>query len=171
MVIRLLLLVLVSAPALAEWQSTDDSTLTFEASFEGSPLPGEFPAFSVSYTDGESLVVDINLAKADLGDEEMNAVLFDAAWFGRDFATARFEATSFSAGAAGELVASGQLDLKGVKADVDVPISWSEDADTATMTGEFTLDRTRFDVGTGEWANGDSIAIDVVVRFEVVLRR
>lgn len=170
MVTRLLLLLLLSPAVYAEWQSTEDSSLSFEASFEGSPLPGEFPEFDVTYVPGETLVVSIDLAKADLGDEEMNAVLFDAAWFGSEFATARFEAESFS-GADREFVASGQLELKGVKGDVDVPIRWSEDGDTATMAGEFTLDRTRFSVGTGEWANGDSIAIEVIVRFEVVLAR
>ncbi|MEM1174948.1 MAG: YceI family protein [Pseudomonadota bacterium] len=171
MVVRLLCLLLLSTSALAEWRSTEDSTLNFEAVFEGAPLPGEFPSFSVVYIDGERLAVDIDLAKADLGDDEMNAVLFDAAWFGTEFAAARFEATRFSAGADGELVASGQLELKGITRNVDVPITWSENGDTATMSGEFTLDRTQFDVGSGEWSTGESIAIEVVVRFAVTLSR
>ena len=171
MVIRYLLLLFLSAPAFADWQSTDDSKLEFEASFEGSPLPGEFPEFAVQFSpENAELRVTINVARADLGDDDMNAVLFDAAWFGTEHATAVFEATSVEPSDDG-FTAEGNLTLKGVTSPVTVPITWSEVGDTASMSGEFVLNRTAFEVGTGEWSTGDSIALEVKVRFEVALTR
>ena len=171
MVARLVTLFLLSMPAYAEWQSTDESTLEFEASFEGSPLPGEFPEFAVRFDpEASELRVTINVSRADLGDGDMNAVLFDAAWFGTEHESAVFEATSIERSDDG-YVATGELQLKGVTSPVTVPINWSVDGDTATMRGEFELDRTAFNVGTGEWSTGDSIALQVVVRFDVSLTR
>ncbi len=171
MVARLVTLFLLSAPAFADWQSTDQSTLEFEASFEGSPLPGEFPEFAVRFDpEASELRVTINVSRADLGDDDMNAVLFDAAWFGTEHESAVFEATSLEPSDDG-YVAVGTLELKGVTSEVTVPISWSEAGDTATMRGEFELDRTAFDVGTGEWSTGESIALEVIVRFDVSLTK
>ncbi|MEM6512122.1 MAG: YceI family protein [Pseudomonadota bacterium] len=171
MVNRLLFLLLLPVSALADWQSTDDSTLSFEASFEGSPLPGDVTEFDVSYTVGEKLTVAINLASSDLGDDDMNAVLFDAAWFGTEFTQASFTAESFEAGTDGGVVANGELELKGVSSAVAVPFTWVENGDSATMEGEVTLVRTDFNVGTGEWSTGESIGLDVLVRFTVTLAR
>jgi polyisoprenoid-binding protein YceI len=39
------------------------------------------------------------------------------------------------------------------------------------MAGELTLDRTRFGIGSGEWATPDPIGLDVKVKFKVTLRR
>jgi hypothetical protein len=39
------------------------------------------------------------------------------------------------------------------------------------MRGELAIDRTRFDVGSGEWSGGDTIGTEVRVRFEVILER
>jgi hypothetical protein len=39
------------------------------------------------------------------------------------------------------------------------------------MSGEIVIDRTRFDVGSGEWASGEPIGIGVRVRFRVTLER
>ncbi len=171
MVIRIVTLLLLSAPVFAEWQSTDDSTLEFEASFEGSPLPGEFPEFAVRFDpEAAELEVTINVSRADLGDDDMNAVLFDAAWFGTEHESAVFTATSVESSDEG-YVAVGDLTLKGVTSPVTVPIRWSEVGDAASMSGEFKLDRTAFEVGTGEWSTGESIALEVVVRFDVSLAR
>ena len=39
------------------------------------------------------------------------------------------------------------------------------------MKGEVVVDRTQFDVGSGEWATGETIGIEVRVRFDLVLER
>ena len=154
-----------------EWISDGDGSFEFEASFEGDPLPGEFTAFTVSWSD-ESLTVDVSLTASDMGDGEMNAILHDPAWFAvEQFDSAVFTAAEVSCGDDSQCVASGELELKGVKQPVEVPFTWSEDGDSATMRGEFKLDRTAFDVGSGEWSSGESIGVDVSLRFDINLKR
>ncbi len=154
-----------------EWISDSDGSFDFEATFEGDPLPGEFKTFTVSWS-GEALTVTVNLAGSDMGDGEMNAILHDPTWFAVErFATAEFNAADVNCRENGECLASGELDLKGVKQKIDIPFTWQEEGDAATMQGEFTLDRTAFDVGSGEWASGDSIGVDVNLRFDIRLTR
>jgi len=168
MVIRIFALCLLSVTALADWTATDDKQFVFEATFEGDALLGEFKTFSVRFDpDSPELVVDVVLSDADFGDEDMNAVLFDDAWFGSDHPVATYRATDITDDGDGGFTAVGMLDLKGVEAEVTVPFSWNPD--TGKMTGEFMLDRTRFDVGSGEWSSGDSIGLDVSLSFDITL--
>ncbi|MDJ0758407.1 MAG: YceI family protein [Woeseiaceae bacterium] len=165
-------LLLIPMASLAEaWTSDSDGSFGFEATFEGDPLPGEFKAFSVSWSD-EALTVTVDLAGSDMGDGEMNAILHDPTWLAvGQFASAVFSATDVSCGENGECRANGELELKGAKQPVEVPFAWAEDGDSATMQGELSLDRTAFDVGSGEWASGDSIGVDVKLNFDINLKR
>jgi len=173
------LLLLLALPATAdEWRSTDGGSLTFEVAFEGAPLRGEFRRFDVALSfdpadPGSSrLRVTVDLTAADMGDPDMNDVLFDTAWLHvARFGESRFVSDAISASAPGEYIAQGMLELKGTMQPVAVPFTWVAADDTATMTGKLVLKRTDFDVGTGEWATGDTIGIDVSLAFEVRLRR
>lgn len=160
----------------ADWHSTDDSTFSFETTFEGEPIGGNFGRFDVRFdfdpaVPGEArLVVTVGLAAADMGDADMNAVLFDEAWFDTArFDTAEFESNSIEKQPEQGFVAVGSLKLKGFERTVSVPFSWSCSGDTARMRGEFSLDRTDFDVGTGEWSTGDTIGLEVRLVFDVSL--
>ncbi|MDJ0916595.1 MAG: YceI family protein [Woeseiaceae bacterium] len=172
MAIRFLALVLLFPTALLAdvWISDSNGSFGFEATFEGDPLPGDFTDFNVSWSD-EALTVTVNLAGSDMGDGEMNAILHDPTWLAvEQFATAVFSAAKVSCDDSACL-ASGELELKGAKQAIDVPFTWAEDGDSATMRGELSLDRTGFDVGSGEWASGDSIGVDVELRFDINLKR
>ena len=172
MVVRAIVLLLLSTAAFADWTDTDDKTFLFEASFEGEALRGEFKTFSVSYApETPQLVVEVTLSDADFGDPDMNAVLFDDAWFGTAYTTAIYRSTEIRDEGDGRFVATGTLSLKGVEAEVTVPFTWEESGDTARMRGEFTMDRTRFNVGSGEWSSGDSIGLKVLLEFDVALSR
>ena len=156
-------------PAAAEWCSTESGTFTFETTFEGEALPGEFRSFDVRYVEASELRVTVDLAAADMGDPDMNDVLADPAWFGTAHPEAVFEADSIRETEAGQFVAEGMLDLKAVEAATAVPFRWRADGDGASMQGEFTLRRTDFNVGTGEWSTGESIGLDVTLRFDIAL--
>ncbi len=65
----------------------------------------------------------------------------------------------------------GTLEVKGEKQKVSFPFSWDEAGPTATMTGEFILFRTDFNVGTGEWSGNEPISADVRLWFNVRLLR
>ena len=172
-----ILLVAVPSSA-AEWQMQPGSEFTFEATFEGVPTPGRFAGFELDlYFDPDNpddarLRVTVDLAAADMGDPEMNAVLADPAWF--DSATspeAVFDSKDIDERPDGEFVANGILELKSTRQAVAVPFAWCESADGARMRGELVLERTDFDVGSGEWATDDSIGVDVLLRFDIRLEQ
>lgn len=171
-----LALVVHTGAVAAEWRSTGESTFAFATTFEGEPIGGTFGRFDVCFEfDPESpgdahLFVTVRLAAADMGDEDMNAVLFDEAWFDvARFDEAVFESRSVEAGPDHGFVANGTLKLKGFESDVGVPFMWSSDGSAARMRGAFTLRRTDFGVGTGEWATGETIGLDTELEFDVVL--
>lgn len=162
----------------AEWRSTGASTFTFASTFEGEPIEGNFERFEVRFDfDPENpaaaqLVVTVELAAADMGDPDMNAVLFDEAWFDvTRFATAVYESNAIEQRTADEFVASGELDLKGVKACVEVPFTWTRGDAGPRMHGELSLRRTDFGVGTGEWASGETIGLDAHLNFDILLEQ
>lgn len=178
---RLLLLIVVCvsavSPAVADdWRSTADSQFGFEATFEGVATPGMFTKFSVALdfdplnpADGH-LRVTVDLAAADMGDPDMNAVLYEPVWFDTDqFSVAVFESSEVSEQASGAFLATGTLDLKGIRKSVEVPFAWTQTDDVAVMSGELSIDRKQFDVGSGEWASGDAIGINVKLMFTVQL--
>ena len=161
-----------------DWQMLDDSEFLFEASFEGSPLPGQFNDFKVLTNfdaedpDASALTVSVALAGADMDDPDINEAIAEAEWFdAANYPKATYKSRSIVATASGEYVAEGELDLKGVRKAVDVPFSWSETDDLAKMSGEFVLKRTDFGIGSGEWADGEAIGIDVRLKFDVRFER
>jgi polyisoprenoid-binding protein YceI len=168
----------ISLAQAGEWRSTDDSEFGFETTFEGVATPGEFTQFSValdfdSSSPGDGrLRVTVDLTAADMGDPDMNAVLFEPAWFDtQNFETAVFDSSEIVERSPGEFLATGTLDLKGIRKTVNVPFAWTQTEDKAVMAGELTLDRNQFGIGNGEWASGDAIGIDVRLAFTVRLER
>lgn len=165
----------------AEWRSTGGSRFLFETTFEGATLPGEFQTFDVRLDFDEeapndgTLEVTVDLAAADLGDPDMNEVLSDAAWF--DIASnskSVFTSEIIHGSSPGAYVATGILRLKGIQRTVRVPFKWRRtgpEAATASMQGRFSLQRTDFGVGTGEWSTDDTIGLDVGLEFDVKLER
>jgi polyisoprenoid-binding protein YceI len=178
----LLLAVLTGIPfsaAVAEpWCSTSASAFSFETTFEGERLPGEFRRFDVRFNSrpdnpqAATLNVSVDLLAADMGDPDMNAVLADPAWFHSErFAEAIFSSDTMIVRAPGEFVATGTLELKGNAKPVSVPFTWEQSEELARLRGATTLQRTDFDVGTGEWSSGDSIGLEVRLTFDVQLER
>lgn len=166
-----MLLLLPAALLAEEWTSASDGSLVFEAGFEGEPLPGEFRDFDVSYSEN-ALTVSVKLAASDMGDDDMNAILHDPLWLAvEEFGEARYTSSDVRCDVDGECVASGKLELKGVSRELAVPFSWDTDGDTARLRGEVVLDRTDFDVGSGEWATDESFNLEVTVRFDIRLTR
>lgn len=179
---RVIIISLLAAPALpclaGDWCSLDSSALSFETTFEGESLPGDFPDFDVAMDfdpavpGAGELRVTVNLPAADMGDPEMNAILGDPTWLHvEEFSAAEFRSSTIDPGAVVDFVANGILSLKGREQPVAVPFTWQDSGGAAEMRGEVVLQRTDFDVGSGEWASGDAIGIDVRLTFSVQLER
>ena len=114
----------------------------------------------------------MSLAGADMGDPDMNTIIADPVWFDvASFPQAVFESDRIEQTGLGEFVATGILNLKGISQDVAVPFSWSDDGLRGDMRGQFALQRIDFNVGSGEWASGDAIGIEVQLQFDIRLER
>ncbi len=172
----LVVLVLPGIAGAADWCSAGASEFGFETRFEGEKLPGEFRSFDLVFRfdpnrpEDAELRVTVDLTAADMGDPEMNAVLFAPEWFDTErFGRAVFTSTRIEHEGEGRYAAHGTLRLKGKKGAVTVPFSWQGGSGHARMQGAFELRRTRFDVGTGEWADDDAIGLDVGLAFDIEL--
>lgn len=163
----------------ADWKmDAPASRLEFAATFETTPAPGVFKQFDVQLNldpekaAGGRLDVTIKTASADMASADINQAIAGPEWF--DFAKfpqAEFHATDIRRTQANNYVARGTLALKGVQQPVEVPFSWSDFADGATMDGKFTVKRGPFGIGTGEWVATKVIGPDVTVTFHVRLRK
>lgn len=163
----------------AEWKMQAlDSRLEFSATFEKTPAPGQFRRFDVQLDleparpEAGHLDVSIDIASADMSSADINKAIAGNEWFDFSrFARAEFHANEIRRTQPNAFVARGTLKLKGVQQAVEVPFSWSESGDAATMEGSFVLKRGTFGIGTGEWAATNVIGADVTVAFKVRLRK
>lgn len=161
----------------ATWYSVaDHSELHFIANFEGAPAPGEFHRFSVCMDfDPEQLragrlEVRVDITSADMASADVNEAIAGPEWFDFvQFPQAHFLSEEIAGDGDAMFVAHGRLTLKGMERDIDVPFSWQSEGAARYIKGELTLERSDFNIGSGEWSEDDAIGFDVTVRFEVKL--
>jgi polyisoprenoid-binding protein YceI len=173
--------VLVSAQAsAADWKMDPaPSRLEFVATFEKTAAPGVFKEFDTRLErfepekpEAAKLDVTVKVTSADMKNGDVNRAIRGPEWF--DFARfpqAEFRAEDIRRVAPGRYLARGVLSLKGMKKDLEVPFTWQESANAATMEGELNVERLQFGIGTGEWADGKTIGLGVRVKFNVRLRK
>ncbi len=177
MVAALLLPLSSEAAAACRWQAlAQGSDLSFTATYAGQEMTGRFNNFDVAIDCDAAgrptaLRVSVDTASADMRDDEANAELREPDWF--DVARspqATYRSESIAAAGAAYL-ASGQLTLKGLPLALQLPFDWQVDGETAILSGAVELLRTRWQVGSGEWASDADLADAVAVRYRVQLVR
>jgi polyisoprenoid-binding protein YceI len=126
-------------------------------------LPADLPKSSASF---EIQLASIDLASADSESEVKGPVWFDTA----KFPVARFVSSSMKDAGGGKYEIAGTLTMKGISKPAVVPIAVSKDAAGNTVAdGTFAVKRLDFKLGEGEWADTNTVANDVVVKFRMVL--
>ncbi len=168
----------------AQWEVVhDESTLGFTATQTGSEFNGTFDFTADMRFDRNELAdsafdVTIDVTSVETGARRRDQALADQAWFWFDeypeayFRTKRIE---HKEGTKYEAVAD--LTIKNNTREVTLPFTWKQNGDTAelegnvtaTMQGGLAMDRTRWQVGTGEWASGDTIGQQVEVHVDLLL--
>jgi polyisoprenoid-binding protein YceI len=173
------LLAAVQVAKAADWKAdTATSRLDFAATFEKTAAPGTFKDFDTRmHFDASApaegrLDVSITVKSADMNSNDINKAIGGPEWF--DFARfpqAVFHATELRRTGGDRFLARGTLNLKGVQQTIDVPFTWVESGNTAQMEGEFTVQRSAFGIGTGEWVATNVIGADVKVKFNLRMRK
>ncbi|GIX30761.1 MAG: hypothetical protein KatS3mg124_1233 [Porticoccaceae bacterium] len=121
---------------------------------------------------GGRLFVRVHIASLFLDSAELEEGAKSAEWFdAARFPLAEFRSAEIRRLAPGHYQARGRLRLKGVERPLLLPFTWRASGEGAVLAGTARIDRTAFGIGSGEWAGGDLIAREVVVRYRAVFAR
>lgn len=168
----------VSAQAAAWTMDSPRSQLSFTGSQAGSAFEGEFKRFDADiHFDPANLAtsrvaVGIEMASVDTGNQERDVVVRSADWFSvAQFPKARFETEAIQALGDDRYQAAAMLTIRNVTRPVTLPFTLTVEGGEAHATGTLPILRTDFGVGQGQWATGDMVGRDVIIRFDLRARR
>jgi polyisoprenoid-binding protein YceI len=184
LLLPLLLTAVPVAPARAATQWSVDysgSSLNFSATQAGATFEGRFrrftPAIRFSGNDlpGSAFDVVVDLASVDTAESQRDETLRGGDFFAvAKFPQARFVSQQFTRLADGRYSVRGQLQLRDVRREVVLTVSFTEQgqgaAATATLEGGTTLQRLDFGVGQGDWRDTSTVGNEVRVAFRLRLK-
>lgn len=160
--------------------SASHSTVTFTGQQMGKSFQGSFTRFSTEiYFDPEkldesSIKADFDLSGLSTGDKDRDKTVSTPDWFDlARFPTARFEARGFKHLEKNQYEAVGTLTIKDVSVPIVLPFTLDIDKSDptnhkATVKSHIMLDRSKFGLGVGQWADTSVIANEVAVNIDLV---
>jgi polyisoprenoid-binding protein YceI len=165
----------LGTPALhAEPVDTRASRIDFYSKQMGVTMPGQLARFSgdirfsESQPETSSASLDAELASIDAGLPEANQELQGPAWFDtRRYPKAQFISEKVRPVTGNRYEIAGKMTLKGKTRPLTVPVSVNRVSGGMQFTGAFTLKRSDFGIGGGEWADPSVVADEVEVRFSL----
>lgn len=163
----------------ADWRMDPaGSRLEYIATLQKTRVSGTFKEFDMrvqfdaNRLAGSRADITVVVASADMIDAEVTTAIKGPDWLdSARFPQAVLHTSDIRRVGENSYLARGALTVKGIEQQIEVPFVWTNEADSATITGELTVKRAAFHVGLGEWASTDVIGPDVTVKFSVRLRR
>jgi polyisoprenoid-binding protein YceI len=179
--IVLLLLLFTGTPAGAADWSTDlaQSRLAFRGQASGEAFDGVFhrytPQIAFDAAQPASIAIDvaIDLASVDSRNAERDETLATDEFFAvAGNPSARFTASACTLAQPPDgYRCAGRLTLKGHAKELEFRFTWAAGPDgSATLDATVPLNRIDYEVGTGDWADAETIAHEVVVDVHLVLK-
>ncbi|NNU17672.1 YceI family protein [Parvularcula sp. ZS-1/3] len=152
------------------------STIRFRATQNNKEFIGTFGAWNAGILmnpespaeEGEIEAI-IDLASADAGTNDRNNALPEEGWFNTALhPTAIYRSNDITDTGEGSYNAEGTLTIKGITRDVSMPFALeiAEDG-RAIADGSVLLDRSEFGVGSGEFADGKWVGLEVEVLLHI----
>ena len=153
------------------------SEIGFTVKQMGVGVSGSFREFSASIDldpqkpDAGKAQIEVNTASITTGEPQADIEAVAKPWLdAAGFPKATFTSQEIHALGQGRFEVKGKLTIKGKTREVKVPVALENQPDgTALLAGEFTLLRTDFGVGGGEWNKDELVANEVPVRFRFTL--
>jgi polyisoprenoid-binding protein YceI len=174
-----LALLLASSAVLAQAPAKIDrakSSIRFVTQQMNVPVEGRFTRFDATVEfdpakpEATRAEFEVDLGSIDLGNTEGETEAKRKVWLNVEaFPKARFVAATVKQTAPGKYTATGALTIKGASQPVTAPFTLAEAGATRTVEGQFTMKRLAFRIGEGPWADTDTVADDVLVRFRFTL--
>ncbi len=146
--------------------------------FEGAESIGKFEIFNAELgfeaesIDTSSLRVTVDVRSATMSSADLDEAISEKTWFdSAAYPEASFSSTMMHQTGKQEFLAQGAVSIKGVVRELDLPLKISIEGDQMELSGNVTLSRVDFGIGTGEWESDSSIAHAVDVRFKLLMQR
>ena len=168
---------LVSAGAHAQRVTAvnlDKSAITFVARQMNVPSDGKFGKFTLQLLFdpaklNESRVqLEVDLASIDTGSTEANDEVKGKAWFDvKNYPSAKFVSTAVKGLGGNRYEVTGKMTIKGRTKDVTAAFSFKPEGQGGLFEGAFALKRLDFAIGEGAWADTDTVANEVQVKFRI----
>ena len=179
---RLVLILLVAwmaagaLPAAAQYVDPAASELVFVTKQMGVPVEGHFQRWAAQVAldprkpEAGQMGLTIQMDSVAFAAPEVTAEAKAAVWLDTaKFPQAVFRSTAIRAAGGGQYEMRGRLTLKGQTHDVTVPVSLAQSGASGMASGSFTLKRSDFHIGEGEWTDASLVAHEVQVRFRLAL--
>ena len=175
--IAAMLAALLALPAQAQQKIiADKSFIRFAFTQMNVDVEGRFRkfdatiAFDPAKPEATRATFEVDMGSIDLGSDEGNAEARRKAWLDVEgFPRATFTAASVKALGGGKFEARGPLSIKGASREITATFTLSDANGVRTVNGQFPLKRLQYRIGEGEWADTDTVADDVVVKFRFAL--
>lgn len=149
------------------------SHIKFTGEQAGAPFTGTWQQwegklqFNADNLEQSTFDVSIDISSVFSNDEERDSTMKSSEFFDvLQFPKARFQASDFIATAHG-FTARGLLTIKSLSHPTELDFTIQQNAQKITLTGEATLERHQWNIGTGDWADptwvGSTVDVDIVV--------
>ncbi len=174
-----LMVVGLAAYAAGQWAvQSKGSTITFIGKQAGAEFEGNFDKFTADIKfdpqdlPGSRFDIKIEMASVNSKDQERDDTLKTPDLFDvKQFPTAKYVTSAFTAKGGGKYAATGKLTLRNITRDVPIEFTFKTAPTGGTLQGSAALKRIDFGVGQGEWKDTSTVANEVRVRFSLLLKK
>jgi len=154
------------------------SSITFVSKQMGVPVEGVFRKFTARIAvdpakpEAGTAHIEIDLASIDTGLTEANEEAAGKAWFDtRNHPHASFTSGSVRRSGDKGYEVLGKMTIKGKTMDIKAPFTLKQDADMLVIDGMFPIRRLDYGIGSGIWADTDTVADEVQIRFRFTVAK
>ena len=179
LVLAVLLLLAGSAATAKDWTlDAKASRLRFAGTQQDEAFSGEFARFTpkIAYDAAKpaetKIDVEVDLASADSKSPDRDEQLKGAEFFAvAKYPKAHFKTLACKPGAAaGQVECDAELTIRDKTRKLAFPFTFVENGGAGRLRASVELDRTQFDVGTGEWLDEATVGHKVKVTVDLTLR-
>lgn len=168
-----------SVSAKQSWEVVaQESSVGFTATYDDIPFEGVFERFSIhlSFDPGNpadgKLSGTVDITSVNTNSHDRDTALADPAWFHfSQFPQATFSSHQFIQLDDNQFQVTGTLTIRDQSREINFPFQWQTlESGEVRVLAEFETDRRDYDIGSGEWAEDETIGFNVLVKISLLLR-
>jgi len=166
------------SPASAQTVNYDKSRISCVSRQMNVPVEAVFRkftaqiAFDPAHAESGKASIEIDVGSFDLDNAEANDEARGKPWFdARNFPKATFVSTSVKALGGGRFEARGPLTIKGKTFEMVTPFTYRDAPGGGIIDGSFSVKRLQYNIGDGVWKDTDTVADEVLIRYQLALSR